>query len=81
MHAIDVKTLLEQHMLDSEILVEGEGCDFQVTVISDQFQGILPVKRQQMVYRHLNDFIRRGEIHAVTMKTHTRHEWQQATRG
>ncbi len=77
MQATEVKALLEDNMPGSEVLVEGEGCDFRLTVISDQFKGALPVKRQQMVYHHLNDFIASGEIHAVTMTTLTHSEWEE----
>lgn len=75
MQATEVKALLEEHMPDAQVLVEGEGCDFSLTVISDQFQGALPVKRQQLVYQHLGELIASGSIHAVTMTTLTRGEW------
>ena len=75
MQAVEIKTLLEDRLDDAEVIVSGEGCDFQLTVISDQFGGALPVKRQQMVYAHLNDLIADGTIHAVTMRTFTRDEW------
>lgn len=75
MQAAEVKTRLEERLSDAEIIVSGEGCDFQLTVISDQFSGVSPVKRQQMVYVHLNDLIADGTIHAVTMSTFTRDEW------
>ena len=75
MQATEVKALLEEQMPGSEVLVEGEGCDFRLTVISDAFEGALPVKRQQMVYAHLDAYIKTGEIHAVTMTTLTRSQW------
>ncbi len=71
MQADAVKALLEEKISGSEVSVEGEGCDFRVTIISDEFQGKLPVKRQQIVYAHLNPLIASGEIHAVTMVTKT----------
>ncbi|WP_252176828.1 BolA/IbaG family iron-sulfur metabolism protein [Endozoicomonas sp. 4G] len=71
MQATEVKALLEESISGSRVLVEGEGCDFRLTVISDQFEGALPVKRQQMVYKHLNELIASGAIHAVTMTTLT----------
>ena len=74
MQAGAVKILLEEKIPGASVSVEGEGCDFRVTIISDEFQGKLPVKRQQMVYAHLNPFIASGEIHAVTMVTQTRSE-------
>ena len=77
MLANQVKALLEEKIQGSEVLVEGEGCDFRLTIISDEFQGAMPVKRQQMVYQHLNGMIASGEIHAVTMVTMTQSEWQR----
>ena len=71
MQAEEVKALLEEHIPGAEISVAGEGCDFRMTIISEQFQGLLPVKRQQLVYAHLNPMIASGEIHAVTMVTLT----------
>ncbi|PJE80983.1 Acid stress protein IbaG [invertebrate metagenome] len=71
MEATDIKQLLEQKIEDSEVLVDGSGCDLQVTVVSDQFKGIRPVRRQQMVYQHLNEWIANGSIHAVSMVTLT----------
>ncbi|MGI9275007.1 MAG: BolA family protein [Endozoicomonas sp.] len=83
MQATEVKAFLEEQMADSEVFVEGEGCDFRLTIISDLFQGAMPVKRQQMVYKHLNAMIASGDIHAVTMTTLTRTEWadKQQTSG
>lgn len=75
MQAVEIKTLLESRLNDARVMVSGEGCDFQLTVISDQFRGASPVKRQQMVYAHLNDLIADGTVHAVTMRTFTRDEW------
>ena len=71
MQATEVKALLEERIPGSQVLVEGEGCDFRLTIISDQFEGAMAVKRQQMVYKHLNELIASGAIHAVTMTTHT----------
>ena len=76
MHASEVKQLLEEKMEGAKIMVSGEGCDFCLTVVADAFQGVMPVKRQQMVYTHLNDLIAAGTIHAVTMQTFTESEWE-----
>ncbi|CAM3795125.1 BolA family protein [Parendozoicomonas haliclonae] len=75
MHASEVKTLLESKIEGAEVFVEGEGCDFRLTVVSTVFAGCLPVKRQQIVYTHLNEMIAAGTIHAVTMQTFTPEEW------
>ncbi len=76
MHANEVKALLEEQLTDAEVVVDGEGCDFRLTIVSEAFAGLNPVKRQQLVYSHLNELIASGAIHAVTMTTQTPAERQ-----
>lgn len=71
MNAAEVKALLESSIRDCEVEAQGEGCNFQVTVITNEFEGLSMVKRQQLVYAHLQGAIASGAIHAVTMKTYT----------
>ena len=73
MQGEDIRRLLEKKM-SAEVIIEGEGCDFQVIVVSSQFSGLPHLKRQQMVYTHLNEFIKSGVIHAISMKTMTPQE-------
>lgn len=77
MQAVAVKQLLEEKLLNTEIEVEGEGCNFQLNVVSDELAGLSPVKRQQQVYTILNPWIADGSIHAVTMKFYTRAAWAE----
>lgn len=58
------------------VVVGGDGRHFEITVVSSQFEGQRPVKKQQMVYAVLNEKIADGVIHAVMMKTLTPAEWQ-----
>lgn len=71
MNSNEVQKLLESSIPNSIVIAEGEGCNFQVSVISTAFEGLSTVKRQQLVYSHLQDAISSGAIHAVTMKTLT----------
>lgn len=75
MQAEDVKKRLESHIEGSEALVEVDGSHYSVTVISDAFKGLMPVKKQQLVYAALNDAIASGDIHAVNIKTYTPEQW------
>lgn len=54
MQAEDVKSLLQEKLPGTQVEVEGEGCNFQLNLISDELAGQSPVKRQQQVYAHLN---------------------------
>lgn len=61
-----------------EVQVQGEGAKFTVTVVSERFEGMRPVAKQQLVYAPLNPHIASGDIHAVTMRLFTREEWRKA---
>lgn len=75
MQAEDVKQVIESQLEASQVMTAGEGCNFEITVISDQFAGLSPVKKQQLVYACLNKQIASGDIHAVTIKTYTPEQW------
>ncbi len=72
-----MKEILQEHLPDCDIEVAGDGSHFDVTVVGDVFEGLNPVKKQQLVYAGLNDYIADGSVHAVNMRTYTRAEWQQ----
>ena len=71
----EVKDLIEQQLPDVQVEVDGEGCNFQLLLISDELAALSPVKRQQQIYALLNEPIADGRIHAVTMKFFTREAW------
>lgn len=77
MQSEQVKKLIETQLPDTEVVVEGEGCNFQLMVISDSLAAMSPVKRQQQIYALLGEQIADGSIHAVTMKFLTRDAWDQ----
>lgn len=75
MLAAEVKKFLEAELPDTRVEIEGEGCNFQLNLISDELAAMPPVKRQQRIYAHLNDWIANGSIHAITMKFFTQADW------
>ncbi|OWL90844.1 BolA family protein [Halopseudomonas aestusnigri] len=75
MQSNEVKALIESRLEDARVEVEGEGCNFQLNVISDTLAALSQVKRQQQIYALLNDYIADGRIHAVTMKFYTQEAW------
>ena len=46
--------------------------------VGDAFEGLSPVKRQQLVYAALSDEIASGALHAISIKTFTPVQWQTA---
>lgn len=78
MDAGQITTLLEAELTDCQVSVEGGDGKYLVTVIGDVFEGLNAVKRQQAIYKILNDHITSGAIHAVTMNLMTVSESQDS---
>jgi acid stress-induced BolA-like protein IbaG/YrbA len=77
----EVKTIVEQSIPKAKVIVDGDGYHYQVSVISEEFEGQSKIKRQQLVYAALGKQIASGELHALTMKTWTPQEWGQNNDG
>ncbi len=76
MDAATVKSLLQGHLPDCEFQVQGEGSNYDIIAVGEVFDGLRPVKKQQLVYAALADEIASGAIHAVNIRTLTPAEWQ-----
>ena len=79
MNASEVKALIESQLSDCVIHVQGEGSHYDIEAIGDVFEGLRPVKKQQLVYAALSDHIAEGTIHAVNIRTYTPDEWRSKT--
>ncbi|GHC32292.1 hypothetical protein GCM10010082_28350 [Kushneria pakistanensis] len=75
----EVKRLLEARIEGCEFHIQGEGCNFQVTAIGGVFEGMSPVKRQQLIYAALSEEIASGALHAITIRTLTPAQWAEAS--
>lgn len=74
----EIQALIEQGMPGAHALVQGDdGRHFSATVISEQFAGLTPVKKQQLVYATINPQVVSGAIHAITLQTLTPAEWDK----
>ena len=76
----EIKALIEAGIESADVTVSGDGGMFETTVISDKFDGMMPVKKQQMVYATVNSEISNGNIHALTIKAYTPKEWEMASK-
>lgn len=74
MNAEQIQALLATALPDCTVAVEGDGGKFLVTAVGETFAGLNPVKRQQTIYKLLNEHITSGAIHAVTMRLRTEAE-------
>lgn len=67
MVADEVQALLIERAPEMTFRVQGEGRNFQIEAVSDQFEGLSRVKRQQAVYRLIAEEIASGVLHAITI--------------
>jgi len=65
----EIKGILTSGLSTDRVEAVSEGDKLALRVVSEAFAGLSKVKRQQKVYSLLNDRIRSGEIHAITMET------------
>lgn len=76
----EIKALIEAGIESAQVKVSGDNGMFDAIVISEQFAGLMPVKKQQMVYATVNAQITSGAIHALTIKAYTPSEWETASK-
>lgn len=76
-----VEEKILQTVTDAEIEVSGADCDFNVTIISDTFDGMSKMKRQQLVLSGFTDQLASGELHALSINAFTFEEWNAKPTG
>ncbi len=72
---IEARLTAEEGVVYAHVL--SDGYHYELTIVSDHFEGLRPVARQQWVYGKLKDYITSGDLHALTMKTWTEAEWEK----
>ncbi|MCG8313318.1 MAG: BolA/IbaG family iron-sulfur metabolism protein [Pseudomonadales bacterium] len=75
MEIAEVESRIKAIVPESEIEVEGAECDFSVTIVSEAFNGLPLMKRQQMILGEFTELLASGALHALTIKAYTLDEW------
>lgn len=75
-----IAELLKQALGLVEVHVNGDGSHYQIIAVSDQFDGMSRVKKQQTIYAPLADKIADGSMHAISIKAYSEQEWQREKR-
>lgn len=70
-------SLIEQGIPGAKAEVSNEGDKYFATIVSDAFEGKTPVQEHKMVYALVDEHIKSGAIHALSIKALTPAEWQQ----
>ncbi len=69
-----IEAALEAAFPQCVLELQSEGNKLGLKIIAGEFAGLSRVKRQQKIYAILDDRIKSGEIHAVSMVTITPEE-------
>lgn len=69
-----IQTLISEKMPNAKVSVTGAEGKFEATVISDEFDGLMIIKRHKLVYACVNEQITSGELHALTIHAKTTSE-------
>ena len=75
MEVKSVEDLIRAGMPGAEVRVSGDGSHFEAVVVSAEFAGKSLLAKQRMVMATVNEQIRSGELHALSIKTYTPEEW------
>jgi acid stress-induced BolA-like protein IbaG/YrbA len=71
MNSEEIAALIRQAMPSARVEVESDdNTHFAALVVSDEFEGLRPLQRHQLVYRALGTRVG-GEIHALSIRALT----------
>ncbi|MDC0601996.1 BolA family transcriptional regulator [Aliiglaciecola sp.] len=73
----EIETLLKDQLELAEVHVTSDGSHFQIIAVSDKFDDMSRVKKQQFIYAPLKDKIADGSMHAISIKTFSEKQWQR----
>ena len=76
MQSEDIQIMIERGLPGAEVQVSGDGRHFDAVVVTDAFAGKSLLEQHRMVYATLGEKMG-GDIHALTMRTFTRAQWEQ----
>ncbi len=75
MDSTQLKQILEEALNLQELHVKGEGSHYEVIAVDDCFESMSRVKKQQLIYAPLMEYIQRNDVHALSIKAFTPDEW------
>ena len=71
-----IKKVLKENIDESIISVSGSEAKYTVEIASDMFLGKNTIDRHKIIYALLDEYIKSGEIHALTIKAYTLDEYK-----
>lgn len=73
--ALDLQLVAIENESDQHSGPPGRESHFKLTLVSEDFQGLMPVKRHQKIYTLLAEE-KAGPVHALALHLYTPKEWQ-----
>jgi len=70
----EVQKKIEFGIEQSQVTMEGDGCNCSAVVVSPIFEGLSLLQRQRAVLSVVSEEIKSGELHALSIKTYTPNE-------
>ena len=67
----EVQQKLELGIEQSEVTMDGDGCNCSAVIVSPVFEGLSLLQRQRAVLGVVKEEIKSGELHALSVKTFT----------
>ena len=77
MQSEEVKRLILEGLSDADVSVSGDGRHFEAIVVSDAFSGKTMLQQHRIVYAALGDRFDTDTLHALSIKTYTRSDWER----
>lgn len=80
MEAGTVQARIQAGLKDAEVDVRdltGTGDHFEARVISPAFAGKTMIEQHRMVYATVDDVLKTGELHALSLKTYSPEQWRK----
>ena len=74
MNSEQLRRAIASHIEDAAVTVTGGDGKFEVTVVSEAFDGLSTVDRHRLVYEAVNREIETGTVHALSIRARTQEE-------
>lgn len=56
---------------DAQIEMKGENCSFELLIVSERFEGMRALQRQQSILGLFAEELKTGKLHALAIKANT----------
>ena len=66
-----ITKILSEEFKNDKLTVEGSESKYEVQIVSDLFDNKSTIQRHKIIYALLDNYIKTGEIHALTIKAMT----------